>query len=108
MDKASIKLAVKILKKLGKKDSTPQSKRVGICALFTIQAAFFSLKDLPNYDNIVRKWQHFSGNPLFPIPHKSENPANAYLGVHDLWAGEYGEMRRKFARYLAREYQKML
>lgn len=107
MDKASIKLAVKILKKLGKKDGTPRSKKVGLCQHFA-NKALFSLKDLPNYDNIVRKWQHFSGNLVFPIPHKCEKPHLAYLRLSDLWTGEYGEMRRKFARYLAREYQKML
>ena len=106
MDKASIKLAVKILKKLGKKDGI-QRNRTSVCVCFRIQT-LFSLEELPNYHNLVRKWRHFSGNPVFPIPHKREKPHLAYLRCSDLWAGEYGEMRRKFARYLAREYQKTL
>lgn len=91
------------LAKLGKKNSKPRARRYGICHNFYLKFGVH----LPwrEYRRMEKKWKHFSGRIFYPIPHKS----GCYYAFTclSLWTGEYGKMRRAFARYLSREFKKL-
>ena len=61
---------------------------------------------------LMTKWEHFSGDDLFPIPATPEtrvdDPMDAYLCVYDSWTGEYGKMRRDLCLYLAKRLEEEL
>lgn len=56
-----------------------------------------------------RKWPHFSGNKLHPVPDPDYKGTNLEIrhraaavayGRSDLWVEEYGELRKDLARFL--------
>lgn len=67
-------------------------------------AIWLMLKRLPH------KWPKFSGCGCFPVPAPTgeypgltggEAAREMYENTLDVWAGEYGDLRREFCRYMA-------
>lgn len=44
---------------------------------------------------LCKQWPKYSGDPEFPVPFPSGTPREGYIGTPNLWAGEYGELRRE-------------
>lgn len=63
--------------------------------------------DVDAVGNAFESWEHYSGNPSFPVP-DPENPGDPkaavlrYVasGADEMYAGPYGELRLKLAAYL--------
>ena len=106
---------IKLLKELGRKNSEPPcgcGPRTGLCCIVE-QMTGSSIKDtFPNYAKIALKWRYSSGSVLFPVPptkkerNKPVTASHFFSWESSFWTGEYGNMRRMFARYLAREFRK--
>lgn len=110
MKKKQIQFVIKALRKLGKKDCVLINTTFGLCANIQLETGIY-LSDLPNYYYIISGWKYFSGDSYYPVTCpgiKLRGHILYHSHRNNLWSGEYGEMRRKFARYLAREYTKML
>lgn len=48
-------------------------------------------------------WPHNSGRKSFPVPHPDKQPCEAYFlaqHTHQMWDGEYGQMRLSLAKHL--------
>lgn len=54
-----------------------------------------------------RCWPHFSGNYLYPVPHPLE-AAYGFRHTVDMWAGEYGELRKDLMRFLIQLAERQL
>lgn len=62
-------------------------------------------------DSITQKWPAYSGNPTYPVPDPecvyeaehlgAEAAACAYTLGSDMYAGEYGSLRKLLAAYIA-------
>lgn len=54
---------------------------------------------------LAEDWEHFSGDHRFPVPSDIEGFSSQadkrYQTCDSFYSGEYGEMRRKLAGYLA-------
>ena len=50
-------------------------------------------------------WKHYSGNTIFPVPDPEGNvsPANIYSITRNMWAGNYGELRKDLVRHILAE-----
>ena len=99
---------ITLLRKLGKKGSIPPKASAGICyniEYVTSSSIHWIFKD---YNKVVARWKYFSGSFIYPVPpSKNANVSDAVRAYGtDCWVGTYGDMRRKFARYLAREFSK--
>lgn len=101
------------LRELGAADSNPNPE-FGICGHFAKKIGEDIMILFPAYDLIRNRWEHFSNSPSFPVPNPTPkkgfssriNGAFAYDHL-EKWTGKYGALRRKFARYLADEFEKM-
>ena len=50
---------------------------------------------------IFRKWPHFSGSILYPIPDVcSGDPSDAFNNTFDMYTGEYGKLRLELAQFM--------
>lgn len=55
-----------------------------------------------NVSEVIDQWEWFSGYMRYPVSHPNlDSPKTAYDNVRDLWAGEYGDRRRDFCRFVA-------
>ena len=106
-----IKLAIKVLRKLGKARSKPVDVSQGICHHLQCHRLcignYMRLMYLPSYDRIMKAWPKYSGQYMYPVPHPTKTAVAGYLD-YNLWIGKYGANRRAYARYLAREFSKLL
>lgn len=72
---------------------------------------------MPDIIAIMQKWEHFSGNYLFPVPapinakYKEELAKNHYWLASEskqMYEGEYGKLRRELAGFIAEEMSKWI
>ena len=71
--------------------------------LTTVNSNYIFKKCMPilrkTLRNACRDWEHYSGNPLFPIwisyaeELQTSNAVAAYCDCKDYWSGEYGRRR---------------
>lgn len=59
-----------------------------------------------SFAKACESWEHFSGSLTYPVPcpefpREETYAAWMYKETENLWEGEYGELRRDFARHLA-------
>ncbi len=99
MTKQQQKDLVALLKKLGKADSVPDRTKFGVC--YHIEKILY-ITTVPDYVDIIRRWKHFSGETAYPVGGRLQ-----YHRTNNLWTGTQGQLRRKFARYVAREIKKL-
>lgn len=51
----------------------------------------------------AEKWPHFSGDPMYPIPHPHKRdlyPIHAYEQAKNKWSGAYGALRYELLDFL--------
>ena len=79
----------------------------GICICLVY---LYDISDLYVQDIMKRalKWPSYSGNALFPVPHPKKTPNRGYMEESNVWKGEYGELRKELAAWLADELEKEL
>ena len=46
------------------------------------------------------EWEHFSGNPTYPVQHPEVNSPSYSFTVFDLWGGEYGKRRLELCKIM--------
>lgn len=56
----------------------------------------------------AESWPEYSGDTQFPVPHPSLSARYAYIRTRDMWAGEYGDTRRRFCAHVADELRAAL
>ena len=109
LTKEQIKSIIPVLTKLGRKNSKPLEPYVGICSNVITETGIRDWYYSEEYKNLVHAYPEWSGNINYPVKHPTKGPMAGYAGTTDtLWSGPYGDNRRKFARYLACEFRKLL
>jgi len=79
----------------------PDELSLGLCYIIS------QILDVGNMRRIMERakdWEHYSGDPTYPVPYGDFGPDEAYIwGKYEqsLYSGEYGEMRRDLAGFLA-------
>jgi len=111
MNNNNLRQLRKALTRLGRKDSVPTYEETGICANIIRAERFTLAGTYPYYYETIQRWTHYSGATLFPIPCPEEYNMmypGLFYSYHcpNKWAGEQGELRRKFCRFLVRELNK--
>lgn len=97
----------KHLNKLGTGEVEPKVIGLGICDELTQ----FTLENAIGYwsvfvvQELSKSWSEFSGEKDFPItdPEYPDNPFKSYIYKANLWAGAYGEARKRLCLFLAEE-----
>ena len=51
--------------------------------------------------HLAPKWEDYSGNSEFPVPHPTLPPHKGYILTKNLWDGEYGRSRKDLCLYMA-------
>lgn len=76
------------------KNYPPREDASGICKLISENHRLIC-------QSIYVKWEHYSGNPSFPVPSTAMSPAIAYWRCKR-WSkkSQYGQMRFKLLDYL--------
>ena len=76
------------------KNFPPREDRYGICRMIDADLR-------PIIGVLWRSWEHYSGNPSFPVPSTAMSPAIAYWQCKR-WSkrSQYGQMRFKLLDYL--------
>lgn len=82
----------------------PTSRQEGIC--YDILKTCYDA-DTKTLTKILLSHPLSSGNEDYPIayPTHDMNAEDAYQQVPDLWVGEYGDRRREFAHYAAKQLE---
>jgi hypothetical protein len=86
---------------MGKKNSKPRYDEFGICT----NIVYIKMDGIRS---LLSKWTDFSGDVNYPVRHPTINdPKEGYWSKSNKWTGEYGNRRRKLARFLAKEFRKL-
>lgn len=77
----------------------PREDRYGICGLIDAEYRHIC-------GSLWRSWEHYSGNPSFPVPSTAMSPAIAYWQCKR-WSkkSKYGQMRYKLLDYLIEQLE---
>lgn len=56
---------------------------------------------------VMEYWPKYSGDPKYPVPSTKEStsPQQMYIISKNLWAGEYGHLRKELLDFLIRQYE---
>lgn len=108
-----------LLKGLGDGTKEVKYSRVGVCAELTVMVERLPeegiyIKGYEELQHYIREvinpsWEFFSGDYAYPVPHPCHryDAMSAFLTIEDLWASDYGDMRRLYCTYLAEELEKV-
>lgn len=81
------------------RDSGPFNRDFGVCANVSKATARFPLC----HRLLVENWEHYSGDPVFPVPHPTKTPAQAFQDACiNKWSRntDYSKKRWEFLDYL--------
>ena len=101
---------VRFLQSLATPGKKPAEPGVGLCP--NLSEYLLSRKVCIDEKTFVRaaaeSWPEYSGDTQFPVPHPSLSAKEAYCQTRDMWAGEYGDTRRRFCAHVAAELRAAL
>lgn len=101
---------VRFLRSLATPGKKPGAPGAGLC--LNLFGYLLSRKVCIDEKAFVRaaaeSWPEYSGDPTFPVPHPSLSARYAYIRTRDMWAGEYGDTRRRFCAHVADELRAAL
>lgn len=84
------------------RDDGPSLVRVGICGNIGTR----SERDAEQLAALFRSWPNFSGCPVYPVPGVAGMPPDeAFIRIHDVWEGEYGDLRRELLDHCIAELE---
>ena len=86
------------------KEEGPLVKRCGLCT-YLMYGGAGAIPPL-----LVQEWPEFSGDPEYPVPHRSLRPGEAYHWVVDKWdrRTEYGKARWRLVDFLIEKLKKIV
>lgn len=106
----------KVLKKLQAKGYDKEAPSTGICDHLIGELYQKGLLDDDGVDREIvyimlapafKSWPKFSGDIHYPVPATVEtNAHNQYHLTHNLWIGEYGDLRRELLDHLVEFFRK--
>jgi hypothetical protein len=83
-------------------DTKGAGSPAGLCGSLVVAEDW----DHDRISSIWARWEHFSGDPLFPVPDPNNRWGGAAVLVYEateygtFYAGEYGKLRLDLARHL--------
>lgn len=57
-------------------------------------------------EGLFESWEHYSGNPRYPVPHPTLDSKAGYVTFTSFYSGEYGKLRFDLANHLVTELEK--
>lgn len=79
--------------------SGPFNRGFGVCFNVSTEARGFPLC----HRLLIENWEHYSGDPVFPVPHPTKTPSQAFQDARiSKWSRntDYGKKRWEFVDYL--------
>lgn len=84
------------------RDGVPEFCHAGICGnIGTVSGG-----DEEQLTALFRSWPKFSGSVVYPVPGVDRmTPSEAFVYIHDVWVGEYGDLRRELLDHCIAELE---
>lgn len=85
------------------RDAGPTGRHTGICGnIDTVSGGYIKQLHV-----LFKSWPKFSGDVVYPVPGVDRmTPGEAFVYIHDVWEGEYGDLRRELLDHCIAELDK--